>query len=697
MSSDIQMAERGSEGRPSPSATQRIRGGHSVRPSWGPEASRGVDSARSCPVRRLPCSPSATPRLLLATLLACLLVPAATAFAQDEVPLPRPGVVVPTDPPTFKTTRSLVTVDCVVTDGDKRQVTDLRADDFEVKYAGKSQKLSHVIYVPMRSGRAPLPAAAPDPPANASGARKALAVGPQPGSIRAEQVTRTVAIVVDDLGLSFESIVNVRNALRKFVDEQVAPGDLVAVLRTSGGIGALQQFTTDKRLLQAAVDQVQWTVASRRGVAAFEPVMPDEGYVDPTRKDLQPGGNFNERGLGASLREDTLEAARMRILATGSLGALEFVVRGVKDLPGRKAVVFASEGFDLFDRRGAVSVWNAFTRLMDEANRAGVVVYTLDARGLQTGGLTAEDNPQLPRDSFGIGGNDGDRRLRELIIGAKSTRETDLRNSQEVLYFLAKQTGGLAFLNTNDLFGSLVRVTDDLRGYYLIGYDLPDDSPRGWNPGRVTVRVKRPGLTVRARQGFFGTGHTPAAAVPADPVLMAAVSPFSAGDITVRLTSLFGHDPKAGAYIRSLLFIDPSGLSFTTTADGRHEAKIDIVQLAVGDNGQVPGNWRRTLTLRLTDAQLEDAQTQGVVYNTRMAVKQAGPYQVRAAIRDVASSAMGSASQFVDIARVGKGRLAASGVLLRAQANGSIAAVPPAESTVAAASAADDDCWRRAR
>jgi VWFA-related protein len=428
-------------------------------------------------------------------------------------------------------------------------------------------------------------------------------------------------------------------------------------------------------------------------VSAFQPVVAGEEYQDPTRSDerIDGPGKRGQRELGASHVEDSLDEVRARVLATGSLGALEFVVRGVKDLPGRKAVVFASEGFDLFERKGAVDAWNAFVRLMDEANRAGVVVYTLDGRGLSTGGLTADDNPQLPVDAVAGGGGGADvpgrknseRRFRELLMGARDTRVTQLRNSQEVLYFLANQTGGLAFLNTNDLSGALGRALEDLKGYYLLGYDLPDDTPRGWDPGRVSVRVKRPGLTVRWRQGLFGPGGTPEKQdAKADPVMMAAVSPFSASAVTVRLTSLFGHDPKDGAYIRSLLFIDPNALAFAKAPDGRHEAKLDLVLLAVGDNGQVPGNWRRTITLRLTDAQLEDAQTQGVVYHARMVVKQPGAYQVRAALRDMASGAMGSASQFLEIPKVGKDRLAASGVLLRAQQADASSDAPDSEGDV---------------
>jgi VWFA-related protein len=440
-------------------------------------------------------------RSALAAGVVLTVLTATPSLTAQTIPL---GQTKDTDWPTFKSTRSLVTIDCVVTDEDKRQITDLTLDDFEVKYDRRIQKLTNVVYVPMRSGR--VPAAPVQSPEN-SGVpnRRKLAIGPQSGSIRAEQVTRTMAIVVDDLGLSFRSTVDLRNALTRFVDEQVAPGDLIAVLKTSGGIGALQQFTTDKRLLRAAIDKLQWTPVSRRGVTSFEAITPTQPRSDQRFEEPQlRSGKLARLAAGASSTEDSVDEVRMRLLAAGSLGALSFVVRGVKDLPGRKAVIFASEGVDLFNRIGATDVWNAFVRLMDEASRAGVVIYTLGAAGLQPAGLTAEDNPQPAARMFDVGGNDGDDRMREVIFDARSTREGDLRSSQEVLYFLAKQTGGLAFINTNDLAGALGRVVDDLKGYYLLGFDLPDDKPRKWDPGRVSVRVKRPRVTVRWRQGLFG-------------------------------------------------------------------------------------------------------------------------------------------------------------------------------------------------
>ena len=82
---------------------------------------------------------------------------------------------------------------------------------------------------------------------------------------------------------------------------------------------------------------------------------------------------------------------------SGSLGAIQFVAQGIQYLPGRKSIMLLSEGFaEMFhERLEGGRVWNALTNMLDSANRAGVVIYTIDARGLQTGGLTAEDNPQI--------------------------------------------------------------------------------------------------------------------------------------------------------------------------------------------------------------------------------------------------------------------------------------------------------------
>src|SRR5205823_13012047 len=91
-------------------------------------------------------------------------------------------------------------------------------------------------------------------------------------ALRPEQIRRTIALVVDDLSLSFESAYQTRRALKKFVDEQMQEGDLVAIVRTGAGIGALQQFTSDKAMLYAAIEKVKWNPLGSGGISAFAPV-----------------------------------------------------------------------------------------------------------------------------------------------------------------------------------------------------------------------------------------------------------------------------------------------------------------------------------------------------------------------------------------------------------------------------------------
>ena len=187
---------------------------------------------------------------------------------------------------------------------------------------------------------------------------------------------------------------------------------------------------------------------------------------------------------------------------------------------------------------------------------------------------------------------------------ASEDRGRMIIDSQESLKFIADQTGGLAVENTNDLNLGIRRVLDDQQGYYLLGYVAPKGAPRsGWDQGRVKVRVKRPGLRVRARQGFFGPFGPGQFQKPesADPLVMSALSPFGSGAITVRLTSLFGHDAATGPYVRSLVFVDPGDLHFAVDDAGQHTARFQVLLMAIGDNGQVLDGRRREVSLVLTD------------------------------------------------------------------------------------------------
>ena len=153
-------------------------------------------------------------------------------------------------------------VDAVVTDSKNHPVTNLQAKDFEILQDGVPQVITNLSYIRE---------AAPDTGQRPTSLTK-NAVAPPPRELKPQEIRRVVALVVDDLGLSFERPAYVHMAMKKFVDEQMLPGDLVAILRTGGGIGTLQQFTSDKRLLYAAIDRVKFNAQGRVGISSFEPL-----------------------------------------------------------------------------------------------------------------------------------------------------------------------------------------------------------------------------------------------------------------------------------------------------------------------------------------------------------------------------------------------------------------------------------------
>jgi hypothetical protein len=341
----------------------------------------------------------------------------------------------------------------------------------------------------------------------------------------------------------------------------------------------------------------------------------------------------------------------------GTLGAVNYVVRGLRELPGRKSVILVSDGFRIFNRNMPYSpVVEALRRLTDLANRASVVIYCIDARGLQTLGLTAAD--------------DASGKSAAQIEESLTDRRQSFYDSQQGLLYLAHTTGGFAIINSNDMNRGIRRVLEDQNGYYLLGY-VPDDSTFKPVAGRrqfhkVTVKVKRAGLRVRSRSGFFGIPDVEAHETPQtreEQLTHALTSPFASAGIGLRLTSMFRNTPT-GSYLFSMIHVDARDLTFSIDADGSHKADMDVLAITFGDNGRVVDQIDGTAHIRLKDEEYRSALNDGIVYSLSLPVKKAGAYQLRVAARDAVSERTGSANQFTDVADVGKGRLIVSGILL---------------------------------
>jgi VWFA-related protein len=440
----------------------------------------------------------------------------------------------------------------------------------------------------------------------------------------------------------------VRHDLKRFVEQQLQPGDLVAIVRTSGGMGALDQFTTDRRLLLAAVDRLRWYPGGRSGLSAMEPA------------GSSPGAGQDARAQEAQWRHVTY--------SLGTLGAVSYLVNGMREMPGRKSLILISDGLRLRYGLGpaetvprsyrAPSIWErdervmeGLRRLADQANRAAVVLYSVDARGIQTLMPTAAD--QLSMADIRNAGR-GDSRLTGMLL------------DQEGLQVLSHETGGFLVHDSNRIDFGLGQILQDLEGYYLIGYkpDAARFQPRnGKQPDfhAIKVQVKIPKLHVRSRSGYYGYEDSPQPAQ--DRFAAALFSPFTSSGVRLRLTPVFAEAVDGRTTITLMLHIDARDLTFSAEA-GEQQATADLLAFTVDERGRPVDKASYKAIIRLKPARYEYALGAGLVYTSSIPVVRPGPYQVRVAVRDTATGKIGSASQFLEVPDLKKRRLALSGLVV---------------------------------
>ena len=280
----------------------------------------------------------------------------------------------------------------------------------------------------------------------------------------------------------------------------MSDGDLVAIIRVGVGMGALQQFTSDKRQLLANIERLRFNPLGRGRIGSFAP-------INDGPESLQKQDEDGDDALIKKQFKDSFTDYQESMWAQGTLGALRYVVNGLASLPGRKSIVLFSDGFQLIqrDEHGytQVSRGREFIRiLIDMANRASVVIYTIDGRGLDDGVVTAQDSiyPSRPPNNV--------RRLQEVA----SERNKELFDTQDGLVHLAEETGGFPVLIQNDMNAGLERILDD-QSYYLVAYEPSgetfDEKASRFN--KIEIKVKRDGAKTRYRSGFCATAPDPGA------------------------------------------------------------------------------------------------------------------------------------------------------------------------------------------
>ena len=489
--------------------------------------------------------------------------------------------------PTFRSGARLVELSIVVTDRTGNAVTTLSGDDFQIFDEGKPQKIA---FFSLEAGRATPPAAA------------APTRNPQEFSNRIPDTGAVTIILFDQLNTGFAEGANVRSHLVKFL-EQIQPSDRVGLyaLRGAGSLRVLHDFTSDGAALVRAVSRLGGNVSIEL-----------EGEQDGARLDAEMQelmtGTSGESGGTAMMRHFR------GVRAVATIDALESIGHHLAGVQNRKNLIWVSAGFPLvgFDDRGRSKTGeiNRATRALSDAN---VAVYTVDARGL------------MP--AFSGGG-------RKPIFTTLSM----VAENQDILRSTAEETGGRAFLNTNDINGAIRRAADDARVTYVVGY-YPTNQLWDGRFHNVRVKVNRPGLEVRHRKGYVATATQKQAHALRSAALQAALaSPIDASGLGVGLRV----DPVEGQPhdYRLTVRVAPSGIALEQSGEESVGA-IDAVVAQVRADGAEGRSLDRTLNIRASGERLQQFLRDGLTFAQTVTLHPEAE-RLRIVVRDVRTGAVGA-------------------------------------------------------
>lgn len=416
-------------------------------------------------------------------------------------------------PPVTRTTTTGVLIDVSVVDRQGRPVLDLRPEEFELEEDGKRQQLASVSLV---HGGVSRPAAAST--ASPAPAQPASATAPAADAVPATEAlpddTPSVTAIIFDR-LTHETRAWAHRAAQAHVASMSSPRDYTGIFLADTSLRTFASFTNNAEALRAAVDRLGVTPAANVSPeaerAAYARV---SGRIDPNSP-VTASAESTDGWINPIEREKYLKTAdpaerQMRLLELrmfetfrpmleefhghASLAALRAVVGSMAMLPGRKSILFFAEALPLTD-----VVKPKFEALIQEANRHNISFYAVDAAGLRV----HSEQARLARnvDLAGAQGIGDVQRDNKGAWTKDTERQSDLLSSSVSLGRLAKETGGFLIDNTNELTAGFARMQQERTTYYLLAYQPANTSTDG-KFRKVKVKVKRSGVTVRARSGY---------------------------------------------------------------------------------------------------------------------------------------------------------------------------------------------------
>ena len=518
----------------------------------------------------------------------------------------------------LRVTTRLVQISVVVHDKNGMPVRDLTKEDFALFDKGQEQK---ILFFSKETSEAPRVNAPPLEPGVVSN-RFANYTSEGQKHLAAIPASLTV-ILLDGLNTGFTDQHYAKEALIKFLN-QLQPGDRVAIYTLSNGLRILHDFTSDTGVLLEAL-------AKHRNQTSF--ALDNSSYDDANTGD----DNLDTFLDQANERVANFYQAR-RIQTT--LEALETISRHLAGMPGRKNLIWLSGSFPAIVGQGTDGApGQDFQNFSDEIQRAlrtvndvGISIYPVDARGLMGAFATMpsmDASSRGPNPRRGRGPQPVDQRAQNQILQTQGT-----------MHEIADRTGGRAFMNSNDLTGAIRRAIDDSRFTYVLAY-TPSHNQWDGKFREIKIRLKRPSLEARYRQGYFAYPDNPSDTKARETVLAAAAStPLASTGLGLLAT--VAQAPTADTP-RTVIRVgmDAHEVSFSRNAEGKHEATLDVFVVVFDDSGKALHQQVRTIRLSLDQTLYDQLMAKGILMNADSEAP-AKSARARVVVHDVSSGLVGS-------------------------------------------------------
>lgn len=511
---------------------------------------------------------------------------------------------------------SVVNVDVFVTDKKGNRINDLKREDFEVFEDGRPVAITNFYAV--KDGRAVTPQPAPAPaPAAGEPAAPSLP-GEDLNAVQTPEDQRLRLVVyIDNFNIRPFNRNRVMRELRAFIGSKLSKEDQMMLVSYDRSLHVRRTFTSDPHLIATALLEL-------------EKVSGHAVHHDSDRRDVLRQIEDSESVTEATMYARSYSQAAFNDLSF-SVDALKDIVDSLAGLPGRKAILYVSDGLQMI---AGQDIWYAvqgkygdrstglteqfqfdasrrFDELAAQANANRITFYTIDAAGLRTYSSISAENQTAGSPGQGV-----------------FVDSVQISNLQSPLQMMAEKTGGMAVINANIVTPQLEKIATDFNSYYSLGY-----TPTHYGDGRyhkIEVKVKRKGLQVRHREGYRDKNTE---ARMSDGTLAALRFPFENNPLGIDLELGKPTRRSDGYYLQPVLVKIPIGKLVLVPRSATHEARVRLFIAAVDGDGNTSEVQQVPLPISIPATDVATATGKDYVYTVSLLMR-GGDQKVAVGVRD---------------------------------------------------------------